>query len=91
MKERRGGSFGDMVGGIAGQVALTVKRRQQDREPRVLLYGDDGRPSVLRQGAHYREAIVETAGRLIELSTVRRPPEEPEAEAPGPDDDDPLA
>jgi hypothetical protein len=62
-----------MVGGIAGQVAGTVRRRQQDREPRVLLYDAHGLPSLLPPGAPGRDAIVATAGMLVELADKRLP------------------
>ena len=72
MKERRS-TIGSMVGGIAGQVAGTVRRRQQDREPRVLLYDKHGMPSTLPVGAPGRDAIVATAGKLVELADRRWP------------------
>ena len=91
MKERRS-TIGSMVGGIAGQVAGTVRRRQQDREPRVLLYDAHGLPSLLPPGAPGRDAIVATAGMLLELADKRLPPPVADPDSggdieAGPDDD----
>jgi hypothetical protein len=80
MKDRRS-TIGTMVGGIASQVAGTVRRRQQDREPRVLLFDSTGMPRTLAPGTPGRDAIVATAGRLLDLAD-RRPPPPVEDEAP---------
>lgn len=71
MKERRS-TIGTMVGGIASQVAGSVRRRQQDREPRVLLFDGRGLPRTLPAGAPGRDAIVATAGKLLELAEPPR-------------------
>ena len=51
--------------GLAGEVAASVRRRQQDREPRVVLYDAAGRARVLRAGEGGREEIIEAAERLL--------------------------
>ncbi len=61
MKERKG-PFGVMVGGIVDSVVQTARRRAQDREPRALVYGADGRPRMLDAGEEGRDGLVETAG-----------------------------
>jgi hypothetical protein len=79
MKERKG-PLGEVVGGIAQGIAGTVKRRQQDREPKVILYDPAGLAQTLPHGAPGRDEMVATAGRLIELANGL-PRLEAEAEA----------
>ena len=66
MKERKG-PFGVMVGGIVDSVVQGARRRAQDREPRALVYGADGRPRLLPHDAPGREELITAAARLIEL------------------------
>jgi hypothetical protein len=80
VKERKG-PFGLVVGGIVDSVVQTARRRTQDREPRALVYGADGRPRLVRPGEPGGEALIETAGRLIDLVGTA-----PEADELDPDD-----
>ena len=66
MKERKG-PFGTMVGGIVDSVVQTARRRAQDREPRALLYDSSGLARMVRADAPGGDALVTTAGKLIEL------------------------
>ena len=58
MKEQRKGPLG-RVGDIAETLAAGAKRRQQAREPRVLLYDEAGEPRVLHPGMKGRDELVE--------------------------------
>ena len=49
-------------------------RRQRAREPRVLVYGTDGRPRRIRPDGE----IVEVAEQLVTLASARDEPEAPE-------------
>lgn len=81
MREPRKGAIGRATG-IAEGVAAAVRRRQQAREPRVLLYDSAGHPRLLRPDAPERERILELAGELVAMTAPRRPerqlPEEEE-------------
>jgi hypothetical protein len=61
---------------IADTITGTMRRRQRDREPRVLLYGADGRPRTLSPSDDAHPAIVEIAEKLVVLGTGREQPEE---------------
>ena len=80
MKERRT-AFG-RVTELAETVAAGVKRRQQARAPRAVLYDADGRPRTLPAAGDEAIGLIEVAGMLVELSgPVPDPPEgEPEEE-----------
>ena len=82
MKERKG-PFGQMVGGIVDSVVQTARRRAQDREPRALIYDSSGQSRMVRPGDPGGDALVETAGKLINLTTAPPPVvgEEEDAEA----------
>ena len=67
MKEQRKGALG-RVGDLAETLAAGTKRRQQAREPRVLLYDDAGEPHVLHPGMKARDELVDTAERMVELA-----------------------
>ena len=67
MKEQRKGPLA-RVGGIADTLAAGAKRRQQAREPRVLLYDEDGEPRVVQPGMKGRDELVEIAERLVSLA-----------------------
>jgi hypothetical protein len=71
MRERRG-----QFAKIADTITGTMRRRQRDREPRVLLYGADGRPRTLSPSDDAHPAIVELAEKLVVLATGRAEPEE---------------
>jgi hypothetical protein len=52
---------------VAEGVAAAVRRRQRDREPRVLLYRRAGEPFVLPPGAKGYDAVLEAADRTVAL------------------------
>ena len=72
MREPRG-----QLAKIADTITGTMRRRQRDREPRVLLYNADGRPRTLPPSDDAHPPIVEAAGKLVVLATERAQPEEP--------------
>lgn len=76
MRERRG--LGRMSG-FAGGVAAAVRRRQQNREPRVLLYDQAGQPRLALAGPERDELIV-IAERMLAQVDVADEPEEADAE-----------
>jgi hypothetical protein len=76
MKERRG--MRGRATEIAESVVAGVKRRQQARTPKVLLYDDDGRPRTLDAGSPAAERLLDTAVQMVALAG----PVEPDA---GPD------
>lgn len=63
---------------IADTITGTMRRRQRDREPRVLLYDADGRPRTLQPSDDSHPAIVEAAQKLVVLATGRVQAEEPD-------------
>lgn len=65
---------------LAENVAAGVKRRQQARAPRVVLYDRAGHPRTLPAAGEAAVAMIEVAGWLVELTApVPEPPEgEPE-------------
>ena len=67
MKEQRKGALG-RVGTLAESLAAGAKRRQQAREPRVLLYDEVGEPRVLHPGMKGRDELVDIAERMVELA-----------------------
>ena len=67
MKEQRKGALG-RVGDLAETLAAGAKRRQQAREPRVLVYDAAGEPRVLHPGMKDRDELVELAERMVELA-----------------------
>ena len=64
MREPAKGAIGRATA-VAEGVAAAVRRRQRDREPRVLLYRRPGDPQVLAPGAKGYDAILELAERMI--------------------------
>lgn len=69
MKEPRKGALG-RVGDLAESLAAGAKRRQQAREPRVLVYDEAGEPRVLHAGMKGRDELVEVAERMVELAAA---------------------
>ena len=63
MKEQRG-QFAKLADTISG----TMRRRQRDREPRVLLYDANGISRRLPPDDDSHAGIVEVAGRLVALA-----------------------
>jgi hypothetical protein len=91
MKERRSGPI-KQAAGLAETVAGAIRRRREQREPRVVLYDASGRPQVLPPDAPAHDELVETAGRLV--SAAAAPPEPPpgrrEEASERPEDGDPA-
>ena len=69
MREQRKGALG-RVGDLAETLAAGAKRRQQAREPRVLVYDEQGEPRVLHAGMKGRDEMVEMAERMVELAAT---------------------
>jgi hypothetical protein len=79
VREPRKGALG-RAAGIAEGVAAAVRRRQRDREPRVLLYDELGHSRLLPPEGEARERMLEICERLVELTAPRRPEAEAEEE-----------
>ena len=73
MRERR-----NQFEKIADTISGWSNRRQRAREPRVLVYGADGRPQLIRPDADGHAEIVEAAERLVTLAAGRDEDEAPE-------------
>lgn len=54
--------------GVAEGVAAAVRRRQRDREPRVVLYDEAGGPQVVAPSAPGYDALIEIADAMLELA-----------------------
>lgn len=65
MRSRRGAV--DRAGGVGVSVAAAVRRRQRDREPRVMVYGASGSGRLLHDDAPEHALIVAAADELIAL------------------------
>lgn len=75
MKDRRG-ALGRATE-LAESVVAGVKRRQQARAPKVMIYDAAGRPRTLDPGSDAAEGLIEVAQRMTAIVPI-------------PDDDDPL-
>jgi hypothetical protein len=53
---------------IAGTIAGGVRRRQQEREPRALVYDTTGEPRVVPPGSDAHAGLIETAEVLVEIA-----------------------
>ena len=90
MREPAKGAIGRATA-VAEGVAAGVRRRQREREPRVLLYARAGAPRILAPGAKGQDRILEIAEQMVDLadeadgagrrerSRTRRAPQEEEA------------
>lgn len=67
MREQPRGPLGRATA-VAEGMAAAVRRRQRDREPRVLLYRGAGHPAVLAPGAKGHDEILDLAERMIALA-----------------------
>ena len=79
MKERQD----SLAARIAGTIAGGVRRRQQDRTPRALVYDASGEPRIVPAGSDEQAKLIETAELLVGIAL-----DEPTAEgddAGGPD------
>jgi hypothetical protein len=52
---------------VAEGVATAMRRRQRDREPRVLLYRRPGDPRVLGPGSKGQDRVLELAEQMLAL------------------------
>lgn len=66
MNERR--ARAGRVVGIAESVAAAVRRRQRDREPRVLLMADSGAAHTVAPSASGYDDLLAIADRALELT-----------------------
>jgi hypothetical protein len=53
---------------IAGTIAGGVRRRQQDRTPRALLYDASGEPRIVPAGTDAQAGLIETAETLVGIA-----------------------
>ena len=80
MKERQD----SIAARIAGTIAGGVRRRQQDRTPRALVYDSAGEPRIVPAGSEEQAKLIETAEALVGIALDVT--EEPAADASGADD-----
>ena len=78
MKERR--TALGRVTELAGTVAAGVKRRQQARAPRAVLYDAAGRPRTLPAAGDEAVGMIQVAAMLVELAAPAPEPLEGEPE-----------
>jgi hypothetical protein len=68
---------------IAGTIAGGVRRRQQERESRAIVYDAAGEPTIVPAGSEAQAELIALADRLVEIAADAdpgEPPVEPEAE-----------
>jgi hypothetical protein len=65
------------MGRIADTISGTMRRRQRDREPRVLLYDASGQPRVVQPGTDAHAGLVKVAQRLVDAAGGPPPEEAP--------------
>jgi hypothetical protein len=53
---------------IAGTITGGVRRRQQEREPRALVYDSSGEPRVVPSGSEDQAGLIATAEVLVEIA-----------------------
>ncbi len=58
---------------MAEGAATAMRRRQRDREPRVLLYRKPGDPRVLAPGAKGQDRVLEVAEKMVALADEADP------------------
>ena len=63
MNERR--ARGGRAAGIAGGMAAAVRRRQRDREPRVVVYEAGGAPRMIAPSAPGYDELLDAAERIL--------------------------
>lgn len=66
MKERPKGAVARATA-VAEGVASAVRRRQRDREPRVMLYVAPGEPRLLTPGAKGHDDLLDVAEAMLAL------------------------
>jgi hypothetical protein len=67
VKERPKGAVARATA-VAEGVAGAMRRRQREREPRVLLYGAPGDPRLLAPGAKGHDELMDVADRMVTLA-----------------------
>lgn len=67
MRERPRGAMARATAVVDG-VAGAVRRRQREREPRVVLYLAPGEPRLLAPGAKGQDDILDVAEHMVELA-----------------------
>lgn len=67
MRERPKGAVARATA-VAEGMAGAMRRRQREREPRVLLYSGRGNPRVLAPGAKGQDDLIDVAERLVDLA-----------------------
>jgi hypothetical protein len=77
MKERQD----SIAARIAGTIAGGVRRRQQDRTPRALVYDATGEPRVVPAGSDAQAALIAAAELLVDEVLAEDGGAEPEDEA----------
>ncbi len=65
MRKERKGPLG-AVAGLAEDLVATMRRRQEDREPRVVVYDAAGQPRVVPDG-HDRDGLLDIAEDMVAL------------------------
>lgn len=75
MKEKRKGPIGRATG-IAEGVAAAVRRAQQGRAPRVLLYDEAGISSTLRPETVGYDRVLDACEQLVEVVGAPEAPAE---------------
>lgn len=67
MRERPKGAVARATA-VAEGVAGAMRRRQREREPRVVLYKGPGDPRLLPPGAKGQDDLIDVAERLVALA-----------------------
>jgi hypothetical protein len=78
MKEKRG-PLGRTVGAVAQGLADAARRRQAEREPRVVIYDGSGQSTLVRAGTPAHDGLVDAAERLV--ASVAGAPDEAAGDA----------
>ena len=66
------------VTGLAEGVAAAVRRRQREREPRVVLYDAAGHPRTLAPSASGYDEMLEVARAMLEVAPPSRGAAQPD-------------
>jgi hypothetical protein len=66
VRKERKGPLGAMAG-LAEDLVAGMRRRQQEREPRVVVYDAAGHPRVIPEGED-RDRMLDLADELVSLS-----------------------
>jgi len=72
MRKERKGPLG-ALGGLAEDVVAGMRRRQEEREPRVVVYDSAGHARVVPDGVE-RAQILDVADEMIDLTTEAERP-----------------